>query len=170
LSIIKHLMKYSSILDDARPSFSLLFFLQPAVKGEFRGYIAEYGIRREQESIDMFFRILLKEKAGVPLWLWDKCPMKSSEGINICYGRWLMITEPVYSNIKQTIDSLDDSAVRSRFEKLVNAAHELENDNAALKDSVSLQKKDLIKQVFIIIPIGIIAVAIIYWLFINAIR
>jgi len=182
MRVTKYLMKYSTILTEARESS---FFLQhPAIKGYFQEYDAEIGVRlyfsdSDQPVYKIFSRILLKKKFKIPLYLWSDVSVFSSKDsscdrVSLCYGKWLTVFRGVYMpdifyvrNIKKAIDDLDENSLKEDFKMLAEIAHKLESGEIELSEMIAKEKKEIIRVALIVIPIAVIVVGIMYWWFVR---
>ena len=164
MSVIKHLMQYRTVLNDAkRGTFLEILLLKSSVKGNFQGYDAEFGSFKHKLFYEIFYRIRLKSRFKIPLFLWDKCPVHPYN-VNLCYGKWLTISEWIGGDrIEETIDAIGGNSVRNCFIMLTEVAHKLESGKIALENASTLEKKTLIKDILILIPIIIFVVALEYW-------
>jgi|GEM_PF-3224601 len=179
MKITKHLMKYSSVLTDAqKTSFWRTLMGRSSIKGRFQDYDAEMGVMPDQTcsrnvSYKIFFRVLLKKRFKLPFFMLGECPLSSYSRVSICDEQWLRTYQGValphilfYSgDIVKAIDDLGEACVRENFAMLVDTARKLENGEIDLSGVIAKTKKETVQLFAIIIPAGILVVAIMYWWF-----
>lgn len=163
MGLIAYLKPYQSVLIETRISS---FLGLAKLVGKFKDYNATLGIVRIEKGSKfgwvVFYRIALKSRVKVPLYIWDKCPIENNENMNLYSGRLLaledFVPENPFSDIKidSYFSSQNNESISNKFLRLVEIAQELENNQMTLVKAFEKEKKKFIRNIFIAITILII--------------
>ena len=166
---ITHLLKFKEVLENPKACFFPRSFMQPTVRGKFKGYNAEYGLTYQMESgVEIFYRLAMKKPLNIPFALWDKCPVSDSNkkltNVHIGFRKWVTMTSHTsYYNFRwaeKYFAKKSCKAIEKKFEKLVEVAAQIENGTLSIDKAISKEQKDLVQGlivVAILIPIIFIA-------------
>jgi len=163
MGLLTYLIPHQSVLNQARTSS---FWVLAKLTGKFEDYNATFGIARIEKGSEfgweVFYRIELKSKVKLPLYVWDKCPIAGNENINLYSGRLLVledfVPENLFSDIKidSYFSSQSNESIRNKFLRLVEVAHKIENNQITFAKTFEKERKKFIKNILIAITILIL--------------
>lgn len=170
MSIKEELIKHQAVLTDSKSSsFWSSLSGTPTLTGQFEGREVQLGVRQVSKySTEVFFKFKLESALDLPFMVWDYCPLvmnDSSElqrsNVRIEGRRWLTEIVRPQSGNERFFQEQTDEMLRGRLSALSQLARKIETEQFSLEGSIAVFKKNLARDLCIVI--GVVGLFVAYF-------